>query len=158
VAVHQHLERAGVPVGGTGGENVPASSASPGTDGARSGATVIADGVIATIAGIATQGVPGVYAVGGGVARAIGAIREAVSSTDRGQGVRVEVDGRQVAVDIALVAVYPTPLQQVADGVRAAVYTAIETIAGLEVVGVSVTVTQVHVPGDEDDEADAVAA
>jgi uncharacterized alkaline shock family protein YloU len=42
--------------------------------------------------------------------------------------------------------------------VRAAVYTAIETIAGMEVVGVSVTVTQVHVPGDEDDEADAVAA
>ena len=133
-------------------------AASPASPGATAGATVIADGVIATIAGIATQSVPGVYAVGGGVARALGAIREAISQTDRGQGVKVEVGERQVAVEITLVAEYPTPLQQIADGVRRAVYTAIETIAGMEVVEVSVTINEVHVPGDEDDEADAVAA
>jgi len=134
------------------------SSASEGEAGGLAGATVIADGVIATIAGIAAQGVPGVYAVGGGVARAVGAIREAIGQTDRGQGVTVEVGERQVAVGITLVAEYPTPLQQIADGVRSAVYSAIETIAGMEVVGVSVTVTEVRVPGDDDDEADAVAA
>jgi len=134
------------------------SSTTERTAGALAGATVIADGVIATIAGIATQGVPGVYAVGGGVARALGAIREAISRTDRGQGVTVEVGERQVSVAITLVAEYPTPLQQIADGVRSAVYGAIETIAGMEVVEVSVTISEVHVPGDEDDEADAVAA
>ena len=132
------------------------SSTTEGTAGALAGATVIADGVIATIAGIATQGVPGVYAVGGGVARALGAIREAISRTDRGQGVTVEVGERQVSVAITLVAEYPTPLQQIADGVRSSVYEAIETIVGMEVAEVRVSITDVHIPGDEhDDDADA---
>jgi len=134
----------------------PSPSASPAPPAGYAGANVVADVVIATVAGIAAQSVPGVYAVGGGVARALGALREAISQTDRGQGVKVEVGEQQVAVDITLVAQYPTPLQQIADGVRSSVYEAIETIVGMEVAEVRVSITDVHIPGDEhDDEADA---
>lgn len=120
------------------------------------GKTVIVDGVVAKVAGIAAAQVPGVFALGGGVTRAIGAIREAINQTDKAQGVSVEVGETQVAVDITLVAEYPVSLQQVADDVREAVYTAIHQIVGMEVTEVNVTVNDVRLPTDEvDDSAEA---
>jgi uncharacterized alkaline shock family protein YloU len=114
------------------------------------GRTVINDGVIAKIAGIATREVSGVYALGGGAARAFGAIRDAINQTDLTQGVNVEVGERQVAVDISIVAEYPQPLQTVADEVRASVYRAIGTLVGMEVTEVNVTINDVHIPGVDD--------
>lgn len=123
------------------------------------GKTTIDDGVVAKVAGIATREVPGVFALGGGVSRAIGAIRDAVNQTDRSQGVSVEVGETQVAVDITLVAEYPVSLQKIADDVRIAVYTAIENIVGMDVTEVNVTINDVHIPGDDDaaDETTKVA-
>ncbi len=116
------------------------------------GKTTIEDGVVAKIAGIAAREVRGVYALGGGAARAIGAIREALNSTDHSQGVSVEVGERQVAVDVTIVAEYPVALQQVADEVRSSVYRAMEDLVGMEVAEVNVTVNDVHIPSDDDDE------
>jgi uncharacterized alkaline shock family protein YloU len=115
-----------------------------------SGRTVINDGVVAKIAGIAAREVPGVYALGGGAARAFGAIRDAINTTDLGQGISVEVGEKQVAVDVTLVADYPVALQDVADRVRAAIVRAIETLVGMEVTEVNITVNDVHVPSDDD--------
>lgn len=119
------------------------------------GKTVINDGVVAKIAGIAAREVTGVYALGGGAARAFGAIRDAINQTDLTQGVSVEVGETQVAVDITIVADYPQPLQTVADEVRASVYRAIGTLVGMEVTEVNVTINDVHLPGDDvaDDDA-----
>ena len=55
------------------------------------GKTVIDNGVVAKIAGIAAREVRGVHALGGGAARAFGAIRDAIGSSDLSQGIRVEV-------------------------------------------------------------------
>lgn len=117
------------------------------------GKTTIENGVVAKIAGIAAREVTGVYALGGGAARAIGAIRDALNSTDLTQGIGVEVGERQVAVDVTIVAEYPAPLQKVADDVRAAIYRAMEQIVGMEVAEVNVTVNDVHVPSDDDTDA-----
>ena len=121
------------------------------------GTTKIADAVIAKVAGIAAREVPGVHDLGGNVARAIGAIRGALNTTDQAQGVSVEVGETQVAVDVTLIADYPVSLQQVADGVRAAVIDAIESLIGLEVTEVNVTISDVVIPSDGDDAADAPA-
>ncbi len=115
------------------------------------GKTTIEDGVVAKIAGIAAREVPGVYALGGGAARALGAIRDALNTTDLSQGVSVEVGEKQVAVDLTIVAEYPVPLQKVADDVRAAVYRAMENLVGMEVAEVNVTVNDVHIPSIDDD-------
>ena len=132
----------------------PDGTASPAT--ASRGKTVINTGVVAKIAGLAVRDVPGVYALGGGAARALGAIREAISNTDHSQGISVEVGESQVAVDLSLVAEYPVPLQQVADDARTAVIAAIETLVGMEVTEVNVTINDVHLPADEtDDTAEA---
>ena len=75
-------------------------------DGAENsnGKNTIDDGVVAKIAGIAARDVRGVYALGGGAARMVGAIRDAMNSTDLTQGIDVEVGERQVAVDATIVA------------------------------------------------------
>ncbi len=117
---------------------------------AGGGKTVIVDPVIAKIAGIAASSVPGVHALGGGAARVIGSIREAVGAKDLGQGVNVEVGETQVAADITIVAEYPEQLQRVASDVRAAVADAITELAGMEVTEVNVTVVDVHIPGDDE--------
>lgn len=114
------------------------------------GTTTIVDSVVARVAGIAARDARGVYDLGGGAARAIGAIRNAINATDQSQGVNVEVGEKQVAVDVTIVAEYPVSLQDVADGVRADVIRAIETIVGLEVTEVNVTVNDVHLPSEDD--------
>lgn len=119
----------------------------------NAGKTTIEDGVVAKVVGIATRDVDGVYALGGGAARAIGAIRDAVGNTDLTQGVSVEVGEKQVAVDITMVVEYPKPLKGVADEVRSAVYSAVEELVGLDVVEVNITVSDIHIASDEKDDS-----
>ena len=146
-------------------KSVPAAAGkSPATQTAQAagpdgrGATTVVDGVVAKIAGIAIQEIEGVYALGGGAARALGSLREKVGQKDLTQGVSVEVGQTQVAVDVTLVVEYPHPLQQVADNARDAVYRAIEDLVGMEVTEVNVTITDIHVPSDDDADADTAAA
>jgi len=136
------------PTSSTGG---PEDTPAPVSD-AR-GTTVINTSVIAKLVGLALRDVPGVHALGGTAARALGAIREALTTTDRSQGVSVQVDEGQVTVDLSIVAEYPVPLQQLADDARKAVILAVETLAGLQVPAVNVTINDVHLP-EEPAEAD----
>nr|WP_314844585.1 Asp23/Gls24 family envelope stress response protein [uncultured Microbacterium sp.] len=116
------------------------------------GTTTIAEGVVAKVAGIAAREVAGVYALGGGGARAFGAIRDVINATDLAQGVKVEVGETQAAADLTIVVEYPAPIQDVANNVRAAVAGAISRLVGLEVVEVNVEVNDVHVPGEDNHE------
>lgn len=119
----------------------------------RIGTTTIEDAVVAKIAGIAAREVSGVHALGGGAARMVGAIRDALNTTDLAQGVRVEVGETQVAVDVTIVAEYPVSLQLVADEVRASVHRAMVDYVGLEVAEINVTIDDVHVPTEDDGDA-----
>lgn len=130
----------------TGGPGQPSGQA------AVAGRTTIQDGVVAKVAGIAARGVPGVYALGGGAARALGAIRDALNTTDLTQGVGVEVGEQQVAVDVTIVAEYPAALQHVAADVRSAIGTAMRDIVGMEVSEINVTVDDVHIASDDQDD------
>jgi uncharacterized alkaline shock family protein YloU len=122
------------------------------TSGGVTGKTVIDDTVVSKVAGIAAREVNGVHSLGNGAARAIGAIRGAMGQRDFGQGVKVEVGETQVAADIVIVAEYPVALQDVADSVRVAVAGALEQIVGMEVAEVNVTVQDVFIPGDDDED------
>lgn len=124
-------------------------------DSATAGRTTIAEGVVAKVAGIAAREVVGVFALGGGGARAFGALRDAVNATDLTQGVKVEVGETQAAADLTIVVEYPAPIQDVAANVRAAVAGAISSLVGLEVVEVNVAVNDVHLPGDGKDEEES---
>jgi uncharacterized alkaline shock family protein YloU len=130
------------------------TTTNPVLDSTGTGKTVIVDPVVAKIAGIAAREVPGVFALGGGAARVLGNIREAVGAKDFGQGVRVEVGETEVAVDLSIQVVYPEPLQRVASEVRTAVAAAITELVGMKVAEINVTVVDVHIPGDDDDDVE----
>lgn len=139
-----------------GGSRVDRTApARPVADDTAAGKTTIADGVVAKVAGIAAREVPGVYALGGGGARAMGAIRNVVNADDKTQGVKVEVGETQAAADITIVVEYPMPVQEVASNVRAAVSGAISQLVGLDVVEVNVEVNDVHLPSDDKDEEES---
>ncbi|WP_104170440.1 MULTISPECIES: Asp23/Gls24 family envelope stress response protein [unclassified Cryobacterium] len=116
------------------------------------GKTVINDAVVAKIAGIAAREVSGVHALGGGAARALGAIRDALNTSDVSQGINVEVGETQVAADVTIVAEYPVALQDVAERVRSAVIRVIEDLVGMEVTEVNVNINDVYLPADDKDE------
>ncbi|GAB3920187.1 Asp23/Gls24 family envelope stress response protein [Kribbella albertanoniae] len=122
------------------------------------GRTSIADVVVSKIAGIATREIPGVHALGGGAARAVGMLRDRIpgSKTNLSQGVSVEVGETQAAVDIELVAEYGVSIAELAAAIRANVISAVERMTGLEVTEVNISVTDVHLDGDDDDDEDAV--
>jgi uncharacterized alkaline shock family protein YloU len=121
----------------------------------QQGRTSIADTVVAKIAGIAAREVSGVHALGGGTARAVGALRERIpgsSRTNHGQGVAVEVGEREAAVDITLIAEYGASIADLAAGIRRNVIGSIERMTGLEVTEVNVEVQDVYLPSDDDDD------
>lgn len=109
------------------------------------GRTIIADAVVAKIAGIATREISGVFDVGGGTARVVGALRDRIpgARVNHGQGVAVEVGERQAAIDIGIVAEYGVALHELAAGIRRNVIAAVERMTGLEVTEVNITVYDV---------------
>lgn len=119
------------------------------------GRTSIADGVVAKIAGIAASEVSGIYALGGGAARAMGAVRERIGGTSASQGVAVEVGERQAAVDVDVVVEYGNSIADVANGVRRNIISSITRMTGLEVTEVNVNVVDIHIPGEDEDRPQA---
>ncbi|MEP7091401.1 MAG: Asp23/Gls24 family envelope stress response protein [Nocardioidaceae bacterium] len=120
------------------------------------GRTTIADSVVSKIAGIAAGEVSGVYALGGGASRAVGALRERIpgGSTNHAQGVSVEVGERQAAVDVQLIAEYGVAIADLATGIRRNVISSIERMTGLEVTEVNIEVSDIHVASDDDRDDD----
>lgn len=116
------------------------------------GTTTIADTVVQKIAGLAAREISGVHGLGGGAARAFGAIRDRIpgASASVGQGVSVEVGEKQAAVDLQLAVEYGVSIADLARAVRRNVITAIERMTGLEVVEVNIAVNDIHIPSDDD--------
>lgn len=123
-----------------------------GAGGAEEGRTSIADLVVAKIVGVAVRDVPGVYAMGAGVSRALGAVRERLPGQQGSgvtQGVVVDVGERQAAVDLDLVVEYGVSIPDLVSGVRRNVVNAIERMCGLEVTEVNVSVGDLHLPTED---------
>ena len=123
------------------------------------GRTTIADGVVAKIAGLAAREVHGVYGVGGGASRALGALAERIpgARSSSSQGVSVEVGEKQAAVDLTVVVEYGVAIAELARAIRANVIGSVERMTGLQVVEVNVDVVDMHLPSDDADEEPAPA-
>jgi uncharacterized alkaline shock family protein YloU len=145
---------------GEGGGNASTSVATRGSEPLESGQgqTTIADSVVTKVAGIAASEVAGVHELGGGAARAVGAVTQKVGLSDsRSQGVSVEVGEKEAAVDLTVVIEYGESIPQVADEVRQQVVRRVEGITGLKVVEVNISVNDLYFPGDDEPEDTRVA-
>lgn len=125
-----------------------------GGDPATRGRTTIADGVVEKIAGMAARDVLGVHAMGSGLARTFGAVRDRVPGGARSvaRGVKAEVGEVQTALDLEIVVDYGVSISEVAKAVRENVISAVERMTGLEVVEVNIAVSDVKLPDEEDEE------
>ncbi|MFD3971886.1 Asp23/Gls24 family envelope stress response protein [Streptomyces cyaneofuscatus] len=130
------------------------SATSAGSEGSGvRGRTTIADGVVATIAGIAIRETDGVHSVGKGASKALGAVTGRVSgSSSSGRTVKVEVGEKETAIDVDVEVEYGVPIHELADRIRTHVIDAVETMTGLKVVEININVFDVHIPDDDDDE------
>ncbi|MEU0221736.1 Asp23/Gls24 family envelope stress response protein [Streptomyces sp. NPDC006265] len=143
-----------------GGESeTPAARRSPlvkrgGGDPGSRGRTTIADGVVEKIAGLAARDVDGVHAMGSGLSRTFGAVRDRVPGGTKSvtRGVKAEVGEVQAALDLEIVVEYGVSIADVARDVRENVITAVERMTGLEVVEVNIAVSDVKLPDEEEDE------
>lgn len=118
------------------------------------GKTSIADTVVSKIAGIAAREISGVHDLGGGAARAVGALRERIpgSRTNLSQGVAVEVGESQTAVDLDIVAEYGVAIADLAAAIRRNVVDTVERMTGLEVTEVNITVHDVFLESEESEQ------
>jgi uncharacterized alkaline shock family protein YloU len=118
------------------------------------GTTTIASSVVAKIAALATQEIPGVQAMGKSLTRTFGSIRSKVPGASQAetQGVTVEVGERQAAVDIDIVVQYGHSIVEVAEAIRQNVIDRLEDMTGLEVVEVNVGVDDLYLEGSEDED------
>lgn len=125
-----------------------------GGDPGTRGRTTIADGVVEKITGMAARDVEGVHAMGSGMSRTFGAVRDRVPGGTRSvtRGVKAEVGEKQTALDLEIVIEYGVSIADVTRDVRENVIAAVERMTGLEVVEVNIAVGDVKLPDEEDEE------
>ena len=115
------------------------------------GSTSISDSVVSKIAGIASQEVDGVR-MGSGGSQAVSGILGSItggSSGSQTQGVSVEVGQEEAAIDLTLTAEYGKSIPQLAEAVRRNVANRVESLVGLRVNEVNITVSNIFFPQQE---------
>lgn len=116
------------------------------------GSTTIADTVVTKVVGLAAREVPGVHDLGGGAARAVGALTQRVGFGDASaQGVSVEVGETEAAADLTVVIEYGESIPKVAHQIRERITQRVEGITGLKVTEINIAVNDLHFPGDDDE-------
>jgi uncharacterized alkaline shock family protein YloU len=116
------------------------------------GSTVIQDGVVSKIAGIAAGEVDGIR-MGGGASQTmgniIGSITGGSGSSSQSQGVSVEVGQEEAAMDLTCTAEYGKSIPQLSEAVRRNVVNRVESLVGLRVTEVNITVSDIYFPQEE---------
>ena len=106
------------------------------------GSVSFATGVVETIAGLAAQEVEGVASMAS-TSTGFADMFTRKSTRNFTKGVRVDIDGGTVAVDVTIVVEYGSPVPDVARSIQENVKKAIETMSGLDVRNVDVHVQAV---------------
>ncbi len=112
------------------------------------GRTTMSDTVVAKIAGIAALEVEGIQ-MGSGSARAVGGFLDSVTGGGGGhqtRGVSVEVGEEEAAVELSMAVEYGKTIPQLSEAVRRNVISRVESLTGLRVVEVNITVNDVLLP------------
>jgi uncharacterized alkaline shock family protein YloU len=115
------------------------------------GSTSISDSVVSKIAGIASQEVDGIR-MGSGGSQAVSGILGSITGGGSGsqtQGVSVEVGQEEAALDLTLTAEYGKSIPQLAEAVRRNVANRVESLVGLRVTEVNITVSNIFFPQQE---------
>ena len=111
----------------------------------NTGTVKIADDVVAMIAGIAATEVSGVAAMAGNITHEI---MSKVGVKSLKKGVKVDVIGKAVRIDLALIMEYGYNIPATSRKVQERVKSAIENMTGLEVSDVNIRIAGVNMQKD----------
>ncbi|SDB08634.1 Asp23/Gls24 family envelope stress response protein [Eubacterium oxidoreducens] len=100
----------------------------------------ISDDVVANIVGLAATEVEGVTSLYGNITNELLSKHSMKNTT---KGVRISYEGNKVTVDVAINIGYGFSIPEVSANVQEKAKTAVETMTGLEVVGVNVKIASV---------------
>ena len=106
------------------------------------GKTVIANEVVAIIAGVATSEVPGVAAMSSGI---MGDITTSLGMKSSKRGVKVEIAEDTVNITISIVVDFGVRIPDIAQQIRTKVIDAVETMTGLTLNTVNIYVQGINV-------------
>ncbi|GKS12638.1 alkaline-shock protein [Paenibacillus chitinolyticus] len=106
----------------------------------------ISDDVVATIAGLAALETPGIAAMSGGISEGFA---KRLSGKNVQRGVSVEVGQVEAAVDLRVIILYGSKIQDVCRELQLNVREAVENMTGLRIVEVNVKVEGVSFKEDE---------
>jgi uncharacterized alkaline shock family protein YloU len=112
------------------------------------GRTTIAPSVVQQVAGIAAQEVEKVQ-MGGGTGAAVGSFLQSVTGSSGAsytRGVSVEVGEEETAIDLTMAVEYGQSIPQLSEAVRRNVINRVESLLGLRVTEVNITVNDVQIP------------
>jgi uncharacterized alkaline shock family protein YloU len=136
-----------------GGEAVETSGSERNPLRSDKGTTTIQDAVVSTIASMAVAEVDGIDPSHGGtrlpgdssptVGEFVGRVTRGVGRT---RGTSVEVGEEQTALDLTVNVIYGIPIHQVTNNLRENVIRRVESLTGLEVTEVNITVNDVTFP------------
>jgi uncharacterized alkaline shock family protein YloU len=115
------------------------------------GKTVIAEGVVAKIAGIAAREVSGVHDLVplGATATLAGLAGRLARADQRSTGVNVEVGQREAAVDLNITVEYGVSIPQVGEAVRQNIMDRIRAMTGLTVKEVNINAGDLYFPEEQ---------
>lgn len=106
----------------------------------------ISDDVVSKIAGMAALETPGIAAMSEGLSEGWA---KRLSGKNVQKGVKVEVGQLEAAIDLRIIVLYETPIQEVSRMLQQNVREAVESTTGLRVVEVNVKVEGVAFKDDE---------
>ncbi len=120
------------------------------------GVTKIGDAVVQQIAGIAAQEIEKVQ-MGGGASAAVGGFLQSVTGAVGGssggsnysKGVNVEVGTEEAAIDLTMAIEYGQSIPQLTEAARRNVINKVESLVGLRVTEVNITVNDIFFPQQE---------
>ena len=119
------------------------------------GITTLQDSVVSKVVGIAAQEVDGVR-MGGPTSQTagdlLGSITGGGSDASLSRGVSVEVGEVEAAADLTMTVEYGRTIHRIAEEVRRNVMRRVESLLGLRVTEVNITVSDVYFPQEQQQE------
>ncbi|MCK5812553.1 MAG: Asp23/Gls24 family envelope stress response protein [Clostridiales bacterium] len=101
------------------------------------------DEVIAIIAGLAAVEVDGVYSMSGGLT---GGIAEVLGIKNLSKGIKVDVKGEKVEVNIYIIANFGARIPDVAWNIQETVKKVVEKMTGMNIIEVNIHVQGINIP------------
>ncbi len=108
----------------------------------------ISSEVIAVIAGLVSSDIPGIAGMSGGL---VGGIAEKLGRKDLTKGIKVQVNGDKVVIDMNVIAEYGTSIVEATDKLKNATRISVEKSTGLKVEAININVQGINIPSEESD-------